>query len=75
MYLHPNKGWKPKRNVREAAEYLGLSKSTLDKLRVTGSGPIYIKLGSRVLYEEHDLDEYAAARRRASTSAPAKEAA
>jgi hypothetical protein len=31
--------------VRGAANYLGLSPSTLNKLRCTGTGPIYFKLG------------------------------
>ncbi len=42
----------------EAAEYLGLGKSTLDKLRVTGGGPAFIKIGKRVVYDPADLDAW-----------------
>ncbi len=34
--------------LRGAATYLGLSASTLNKLRCTGAGPIYFKLGRAV---------------------------
>lgn len=54
--------------VCEAAEYLRVSKSFLDKLRVTGGGPIFIKSGSRVLYSIERLDEWMTAREFASTS-------
>lgn len=55
----------------EAAQYLGLTKSTLDKLRIFGDGPTYHKLGRVVVYSHDDLDQWLAARRRASTSAAA----
>jgi excisionase family DNA binding protein len=57
-----------KLSVREAAVYLGLSKSTLDKLRLTGGGPAYLKLLSRVLYDVRDLDAWAEYRRCSNTS-------
>ncbi len=50
-----------------AAEYLGLSKSTLDKLRCFGGGPAYLKLGRAVVYATADLDAWMAQRKRAST--------
>jgi len=52
----------------EAAEYCGSSKSTLEKLRVYGGGPAYIKMGSRVVYEVAELDAWLSARRRLNTS-------
>ena len=55
--------------VREAAEHLRLSKSTLDKLRVYGGGPVYHKLGRTVVYAAADLDTWMASRRRGSTAA------
>lgn len=58
-------------NVVAAAKYLGISKSTLDKRRVYGGGPLFIKLGSRVVYAKPDLDQWVADNRRASTSAAA----
>jgi predicted DNA-binding transcriptional regulator AlpA len=58
-----------KLSVVEAARHLGLSKSLLDKLRLTGGGPIYLKLGPRrVVYDLADLEQWAAERRRRSTS-------
>jgi excisionase family DNA binding protein len=53
---------------REAAEYLRLSERTLERLRVTGDGPAFVKLGRRVLYRDHDLLEWVASRVVASTS-------
>ncbi len=54
--------------VSEAARYLGVSESFLNKARLTGSGPVFLKLGSKVAYERADLDRYLASRRRSSTS-------
>jgi len=45
-------------NGQTAARYLGLSKSTLDKMRVEGRGPRYLKIGGRVFYRPADLDAY-----------------
>lgn len=54
-----------------AAEYLGLSTSTLAKMRLRGDGPIYMKAGRRVvLYDPEDLDAWLDSRRRRSTSEP-----
>lgn len=55
-------------NVRQAAQYLGVSKSWLDKKRVEGGGPHFVKLGRRIVYEREDLDAYACARKVDSTS-------
>lgn len=53
----------------EAATYLGLSPSTLEKYRLTGEGPVYFKSGPKiVLYAVEDLDAWLNARRRTSTS-------
>ena len=54
----------------QAAAYLSLSKSTLEKLRLTGGGPRYAKLGKIVVYGLSDLDAWTAARMRHSTSEP-----
>lgn len=52
-----------------AARYLGLSESTLAKMRLRGDGPPYYKLGKRaVAYMRPELAEWAAKRRRQSTS-------
>ena len=52
----------------EAATYCGSSASTFEKLRLTGGGPIYSKIGRRVVYRIDDLDAWLAANRRRSTS-------
>jgi predicted DNA-binding transcriptional regulator AlpA len=52
----------------EAARYLGISASTLSKLRVFGGGPKFHKLGRRVVYDTRDLDGWFEARQRSSTS-------
>jgi predicted DNA-binding transcriptional regulator AlpA len=52
-----------------AALYLGLSASTLAKMRLRGDGPIYSKAGPRVvIYDQDDLDHWLNSRRRSSTS-------
>jgi predicted DNA-binding transcriptional regulator AlpA len=52
-----------------AANYLGLSLSTLAKMRVRGDGPRFIKLGQRCVgYMKDDLDRWLNERRRRSTS-------
>ena len=52
----------------EAASYHRLSKSTLDKLRLTGGGPVYAKFGRRVVYRSEDLLAWFQENRRTSTS-------
>jgi excisionase family DNA binding protein len=51
-----------------AAKYLGISKSTLDKWRVTGRSPVHYKIGRRVLFRASDLDVWLESRKRRSTS-------
>ncbi len=55
-------------NTREAAAWLSLSPRTLDRYRVSGDGPAFHRFGGRVRYLVADLEEWASARRRASTS-------
>jgi predicted DNA-binding transcriptional regulator AlpA len=53
----------------QAAAYVGLSTSTLEKFRLTGNGPAYQKAGPKiVVYRVEDLDAWLRARRRISTS-------
>ena len=40
---------------------LGLHTRTLMRKRQDGSGPAYLKIGNRVLYRAHDVDEWLAA--------------
>jgi hypothetical protein len=55
-------------NVVQAAGYTGLSKSSLDKMRVYGGGPLYIKVGARVVYDKIDLDTWLIGKKIANTS-------
>jgi predicted DNA-binding transcriptional regulator AlpA len=64
----PHTTLRKKLSTYEAAEYLGLGKSTLDKLRVTGGGPIFIKIGKRIVYDPADLDTWFDRHKRSSTS-------
>jgi hypothetical protein len=52
----------------EAASYCGSSASTFAKLRLYGGGPVFLKLGRRVVYNPDDLDTWLASCRRTSTS-------
>jgi predicted DNA-binding transcriptional regulator AlpA len=53
----------------QAAEYVGLSASTLEKFRLNGNGPPYQKAGPKiVVYRLEDLDAWLNSHRRRSTS-------
>jgi hypothetical protein len=54
---------------REAAVALRLSERTLERSRVSGSGPPFCKLGRRVLYRADDLERWITSRIVRSTSA------
>ena len=55
--------------VEEAASRLKLSKHTLNRWRVTGEGPPFVKYGPRLVrYIDRVLDEWAAKRVHGSTS-------
>jgi predicted DNA-binding transcriptional regulator AlpA len=57
----------------QAAQYVGLSASTLEKLRLTGNGPVYQKAGPKiVVYRVEDLDAWLNSHRRTSTSDPGR---
>ena len=53
----------------EAARHLGLSGRTLEKHRCYGTGPIYRKIGGRVVYALSDLQAWADRGARTSTEA------
>ena len=52
----------------DAALLLGLSARTLEKHRCYGTGPVYRKLGGRVVYRVEDLIDWADQGTRRSTS-------
>ncbi|MDP3404010.1 MAG: helix-turn-helix domain-containing protein [Brevundimonas sp.] len=55
-------------NVNEAAGRLGVSESYLNKLRLTGGGPPFVKIGVRVVYDPADLIAWVESHKRQSTS-------
>ncbi|WP_018231419.1 helix-turn-helix transcriptional regulator [Thioalkalivibrio thiocyanodenitrificans] len=57
--------------TQEAAERLGLKRTTLEAWRVRGFGPRFVKLGRCVRYRAADLDSWLESRTRTSTSAGA----
>jgi predicted DNA-binding transcriptional regulator AlpA len=62
----------------DAAEYVGLAESTLEKHRVAGTGPRFIRLGSRAVgYDIRDLDAWLDGHREtpASVTRPTPDAA
>jgi excisionase family DNA binding protein len=52
----------------DAADFLRISVRTLERLRVTGTGPIFVKVGRLVRYPQSSLDSWLASRARHSTS-------
>jgi predicted DNA-binding transcriptional regulator AlpA len=52
-----------------ASQFLGISKSFLDKRRVRGDGPPYRKIGRRVFYWRSELEQWVDQSARTSTSA------
>ena len=61
-------------STREAAEYLGVSKTYLEHRRLSGGGPPYSKIDggrtSLVRYAKEDLDVWMASPKVTSTSCP-----
>jgi hypothetical protein len=51
-----------------AAQHLRCSVSFLQKARIAGGGPRFLKLGKAVRYRIEDLDDWACARAHGSTS-------
>lgn len=70
--MHPNPALLPPRFLRtkEAAAFLGLSPRTLEKHRTYGTGPLFRKLGGRVVYAIDELEAWADKGTVASTSDP-----
>ena len=64
----------PKKILRTpaAAEYVGLSESTLEKRRLRGDGPRFIRLGGRAVgYPIEELDRWLESHRRCSSTSEA----
>ena len=56
--------------TKEAARFLSLSARTLEKHRTYGTGPLYRKIGGRVVYAIADLQAWADSGLKTSTSDP-----
>ena len=56
--------------TKQAAQFVGLSESTLNQYRVTGRGPKFIRLGGTrlVRYDRAQLEAWALSDQRQSTS-------
>ncbi len=46
-------------NTREAAEYLGVSVSLLERYRQLREGPSFVRIGRSVRYRREDIDDFA----------------
>ena len=70
MSLEPSPAWQGRRLLRPpaAAEFLGVAVQTLARWRVEGVGPLYVKLGARLVAYPQDALEQFVGRRRRSTS-------
>jgi excisionase family DNA binding protein len=55
-------------STEEASKYTGLSRSTLEKARLYGGGPRFMKLGRLVKYRLEDLQDWMNARLVSSTA-------
>lgn len=54
--------------TKRAGDYIGHAESTMNRWRVEGSGPPFIKFGRRVFYRRSDLDTFLDSRIVQSTS-------
>jgi hypothetical protein len=53
---------------RQLAARWGLSEKTLERWRMLGTGPTFLKLGSRVLYRIEEIDAHELRRTRKCTA-------
>lgn len=52
----------------QLAQRWGISASTLERWRWSGEGPVFLKLGGRVVYRLTDIEAFETERLRSSTS-------
>lgn len=55
-------------NTHQAADEFGLSKSWLAKLRLSGNGPTYCKVGKRIFYRRDEFQNWIVSHSQKSTS-------
>jgi excisionase family DNA binding protein len=53
---------------REAASILSISVRSLERMRVAGGGPSFVKVGASVRYQPEALEKWITAQSRGSTS-------
>ena len=53
---------------RDAARLTSVSERTLERLRVSGGGPRYVRIGRRAAYRQEDVETWLAARVVGNTS-------
>lgn len=70
--MHPQSS-SPFLTTQEAAKYLRLRPSTLERWRCVGGGPPFRKFGGRVVYAQEELEAFAQDARRTSTTDPGRE--
>lgn len=58
-------------NQAQLSDRWGLSQRTLERWRSVGWGPVFIKLGGRVIYRLEDIEAYEQQHLHKSTSTPA----
>lgn len=63
--MNPNKSYLTQQH---AAELLHISPRTLERMRVEGTGPTFLKAGRRVLYVRTDIEDWLEANSFTSTS-------
>lgn len=54
--------------AQQVSDAYGVAKSTLAKMRLSGTGPVFVKLGRRVAYRLDDLEAWVTENRFRSTS-------
>ena len=59
---------KPLLTQQHLSEPIDVSERSLERWRVEGTGPAFVKAGRKVLYKIVDIDEWLDASRRKSTS-------
>ena len=55
-------------NQKQLADYWGVSQRTLERWRAVGWGPVFLKIGGRVVYRLEDIEAYETNCLRSSTN-------
>ena len=58
---HSEKMLSRRMHRKQATGYIGTSLSWLDKSRLRGDGPVFLRIGGRIVYDTAELDAYLAA--------------